>query len=91
MSAETFNTCTGRLIVGEDGILRAQLLPGAVVTLQDAIDSLASIPTRADGRKQLLLADLRQLKSMSREARAYYASEEPAQYWPPPRCSWHRR
>jgi hypothetical protein len=63
----------------EDGILYAELYPGAAMTLEDAELSLAAIPRSADGSKHLVLVDLRNLKAMTREAREFYASDKAAQ------------
>lgn len=78
MNDDTYITRTGILRVRDDGILHASVLPGSVVTLDDARASFASIPPRPDGGKQLLLVDFRHMKGMTREARAFYASDEPA-------------
>lgn len=78
MSGDTYTTRTGILKVREDGILHAEVLPDALVTLDDARESFASIPKPPDGSKQLLMVDFRKLKGMTREARAFYAGDEPS-------------
>jgi hypothetical protein len=78
MISQTFDTHSGKLEVREDGILHARTDSGAVVTLEDAKNSLSSLPALHGHGKQLLMVDLRGMNSMSREAREFYAGEEVA-------------
>jgi hypothetical protein len=78
MISENLDTRTGTLEIRPDGILHARTVPGSVVSLEDARENLASLPARPDHGRQLLMLDLRGMNGMSREAREFYAGEEPA-------------
>ena len=69
-------TRTRRYHLGEDGILWSISLPGAEETLADAMENMCAARSLVNGRRYLVLADMRQLKSVEREARAYYARPE---------------
>lgn len=73
-------TQPGEMRLREDGILYAELYPGTALTLDDARRSLAAIPQSPDGKKHLLLVDFGNLKAITREARAFYAGDEAAQF-----------
>ena len=73
--APEITTRTERIWLGEDGIVRVIMLPVARQTLADAEENVRVIGSLVpSGRRPPLLVDSRQLKSMTREARAYYAS-----------------
>jgi hypothetical protein len=57
---------------GPDGIVRMRWLPGAVITEALARTTLTELATLTAGKKAPLLADIRQMKSMTREARKVY-------------------
>ena len=77
--APEITTRTERIWLGEDGIVRVIMLPVARQTLADAEENVRVIGSLLpSGRRPPLLVDSRQLKSMTREARAYYASAETA-------------
>ena len=67
-----------KLWVGEDGICRIIHAPGAEVTLQDAQETMAAYLKLNDGERLPLLIDTKTMKSISREARHFYAGEEAA-------------
>ena len=69
-------TRTRRYQLGEDGILRTSSLPGAEETLAHAMENARAAESLAGGRRYPVLADSRQIKSMDREARAFYAKPE---------------
>jgi hypothetical protein len=62
-----------RIRLDEAGIVRAELLPHVDVDGADAAEAVAAIARLGGGRKRPVLVDLRRLKSMNREARAYFA------------------
>jgi len=74
---EVVETSNVRLSLGEDGIVRGVHLPGAVETLETAVKNtdVTTEFSRARGKKLPMLMDYRNLKSISREARDYYAGE----------------
>ena len=67
-----------KLWLGEDGIVRIIHLPGAEVTLEDAQETMAAYLKLYKGKRRPLFIDTKTMKSMSRETRKYYASEEAA-------------
>jgi hypothetical protein len=66
------------LWLGEDGIVRIIHVPGAIVSLEDAQETMAAYLTINKGMPRRLLVDTRTLTSLSREARKYYAGEDAA-------------
>ncbi|MFH1795906.1 MAG: hypothetical protein ABIK36_06570 [Pseudomonadota bacterium] len=64
--------------VGDDGIARIIHLPGAEVTLADAQETMAAYQKLNNGRRLPLFIDTKKMKSLSRDARQFYASEEAA-------------
>ncbi len=78
MEREVVLTRCAVLVLGEDGIVRYTLKAGAVETLDDARDAIAAVVKLGKGKKCPFLADLRGVKSASREVRQYYAGEAAA-------------
>jgi len=72
-------TRTARYHIGDDGLVRVASLRGAEETLADAMENVRAVTTLLDGRRGSMLCDSRLLKSMDREARAYYARPEMGQ------------
>ncbi len=60
------------------GFVRATIRPGAEMVLEDARDALRATAELAGGVRRPVLVDAREVKSQSRDARAYFASEEAA-------------
>lgn len=73
-------TRTSRIRLGEDGIVRADIFPGVEQTLEDAKEQVAAVWKVGHGRKRPVLVDMREVKSLSREARVYYANDETARF-----------
>ncbi len=71
-------TRDAKVWLGEDGIARNIYFPNAEDTLADAKENLAGILKVNRGKRYPLLVDMRKLKSMTREARVYYAGGEGA-------------
>jgi hypothetical protein len=76
MENEVIITRTAKVRLGEDGIFRVIVLPKVEMTLADAKESIATVLKISKGKKLPLLVDSRNIKSMEREARVYYAGEE---------------
>lgn len=73
-------TRTGRIRLGEDGIVRAVIIPGAEQTLEDAKEQVAAVWKVSQGRRRPVLVDAREGRFMDRAARVYYASDEAARF-----------
>ncbi len=61
-----------------DGILRARTKPNVDLNLEDARAIIPAISTLCDGVRRPILVDLTGIKSMTREARVYFAGPETA-------------
>jgi hypothetical protein len=75
---QTVGEAKSRLWLGDDGIVRIIWIPGADVTLEDAKETMASYLKINKGKRLPLFVDTKTMKSLAREARRYYASEEAA-------------
>ena len=60
----------------DDGIVRAIDFPNAEERLADAKENVAAVVKVSKGEKYPVLVDGRNVKSITREARAYYAGGE---------------
>ena len=69
-------TRSNRIWLGDDGIVRSVSLPDTDQTLEGARENIAAIVAVSGGVKRPVLADLARARSISREARAYYAGAE---------------
>ena len=67
-----------RIWVGEDGIARIIHVPGAEVTLADAQETMVAYKKLNEGKRLPLFVDTKTMKSLSRDARHFYAGEEAA-------------
>ena len=70
----------GTLAVGSDGICRMEYLPKLDVSLEDAKEVIDAFRQVCDGKRLPAFIDSKHLKSISREARQYYASDEVAAF-----------
>jgi len=59
---------------GSDGVAKIRWAPGVVITEDLARTSLADLGVLTAGKKVPVLADIRKLKSMTREARKHYST-----------------
>ncbi|KAF0164831.1 MAG: hypothetical protein FD157_1995 [Rhodocyclaceae bacterium] len=75
---EVVNITKAGMWLGEDGIVRIMWIPGAEVTLEDAEESMAAYLQINQGKRRPMVVDTSQMKSLAREARHLYASEEAA-------------
>jgi len=78
MENEVVATRTSKVWLGEDDIVRAVYAPKAEVQLADAKENIAALVEVSKGKRVLLLADSRPLKSITREAREYFAGKKAA-------------
>ena len=76
MQAEAIELRAMRMWLGDDGIVRAIVGPGAQVSRADAVEAVATTNRLTGGRKAPLIVDCRGIAYMDREARSYYAGEE---------------
>ncbi len=76
MNNEILSTPSFSGILGQDGIIRLTWIPNAEITLAAAKESVAVVETLSQGKVRPLLFVMRSIKSMDREARAYYVSLE---------------
>src|SRR4051812_492651 len=63
----------------EGGFLRGECFDAAEETLADAKDQVAQQRTMLDGKPLPFLMDIRRVRSLSRDARAYFATREAAE------------
>jgi hypothetical protein len=76
MANEVVFTRTEKIWLAEDGIIRCIVLPTPKHKLEDAKENVAVISKLAGQKKRPVLVDARQVKSIERESRAYYAGQE---------------
>jgi hypothetical protein len=69
-----------RIWLDDDGIIHAELRAHVDVGLEDAREAIRSIGTICGERRKPVLVDIRDIKSMSRDARVYFAGEETAKF-----------
>jgi hypothetical protein len=67
-----------RFVLDERGFVRATILDGAEMTLDDAREALATTERVAGGERRPVLVDLRKIKGQSREARQHFVGEHAA-------------
>ena len=78
MTSEVIETRSQRIWMGEDGIMRFVALPVPEHTLDDAKENLEAAVKINKDKKVPGLIDIREAKSVSREARMYYTGDENA-------------
>ncbi len=78
MEQEEIVTRVSKVWVGEDGIARVIHVPNAELTLEDAKETMVAYLKLSKGKRLPLFVDTKEQKSMTRECRIYYASEESA-------------
>ena len=75
---KVIETRTAKVFLREDGIIQNDILPQAEISLQDAIESTSVGVSLSHGIKRPILVIFGDVKSLSREARAYFSGEEAA-------------
>lgn len=76
--ANAIRSSTGHTWIDEHGIIIAVADAQDIHTLEHAKESVAAIAALTQGVRRPFLIDMTNVKSMSREARAYHAGPEPA-------------
>jgi len=65
--------------LGEDGVVRTKMRPNVFeLELADAEEVIRGVATVCEGVRRPVLVDIRELRSMSRECRKYFAGAETA-------------
>lgn len=80
MERKTIETATARIWWDEGGFIRGVISAGADERLEHAQANVRAALSLAAGRKVPVIIDLREMKSVSKEARDWYAGDEPAKY-----------
>ena len=75
MKSEVIMTKTAELWI-EDDILRCKILPNAEVTVDDGKKIMEISMLLSNGKKIPVLADMKNIKTMSRDSRAYLSGED---------------
>lgn len=75
-TASSTRTATQLVALDGDGVVRCVVLAGADIGRDEAVENVAATRSVAGGQRAPVLFDARHLRSMSREAREYYASRE---------------
>ena len=78
MEYETIETSSSRIWLDENGILHTVNRPGCCFDLAAAQENIHAVRNFLNGRKVPVAVDLRGTRSVSREARQYYAKEDGA-------------
>lgn len=65
--------------LGGDGIIRMVYKPGAVETIETAREGVRAALEAFGARKRAVLIDIREIKTITREARVFFAGEEAGQ------------
>ena len=73
MAARPLDTDKLRLWQGDDGICRAVIAPGAVLSLEDAEASLETLRKLCGNHRYRLMVDQRKISSIERPAREHLA------------------
>ncbi|MBN4071191.1 hypothetical protein JYT72_01645 [Crocinitomix catalasitica] len=76
---ELIETDSAIICLGNDGIVRPVYKPGAIISRND-IEQNMSIVQQIGGEGCFVLVDITNVLKMTREARAYYSSDEPATF-----------
>lgn len=69
-------TRTAKTFLREDGIIHCEIIPGSEIELNDAIESVKAGYEVSSGIKRPVLVVFGKVKSLTREARAYFGGEE---------------
>jgi len=75
MDNEIIITSSAKIWLDKDEIIRAEIKNGAKLTLEDAIENI-KIFEKIGKEPRLLLADIRNIKSATKEIKGYFSSEE---------------
>jgi hypothetical protein len=73
---EVIETRSARIWLGDDGIARSRGKVTENSTVEDARDFVSAFAKLANGKARPLLADIREMKSISKEVRNFFANDE---------------
>ena len=76
MKNEVIETRTAEIWLDQDGIIHYKVLPGVEVTIDDTREYVKIQCGLTKNKKVLNLTDLREVKSITHEAREYLSGEE---------------
>lgn len=76
---EVFETRTGKIWKMDNYILIFEGKPGANIVLEDSIEHMVITSKITKSKKWVMLVDMRQINSVSKEARVYYSNQNVAE------------
>lgn len=79
--SDVIETAKAHIWLREDGILHVEWLPGVDETLEDAQATAAACVQLGGGQRRPALADIRHMKSETRESRDFWASKERSEHF----------
>jgi hypothetical protein len=80
LSMEEVKTRTQIIRMGDDGIVRCQAFKDSHHTLLDSIENIKAVAAVSNGKCSPVLVDIKEVKGIDRDARAYLASDEIAKH-----------
>jgi hypothetical protein len=69
-------TRTSKIWIGADGIMYISAIPESDVVIDDAVENVAVSIKMAKGKKYPALVNMKKVRSITRDAREYFAGEE---------------
>jgi hypothetical protein len=72
---EVVHTSTADIWIGDDGIVRVIIKPGARIGIDEAHEPFSAIPQASEGLSPILV-DIRRMHSIDRQARAFFRERE---------------
>jgi len=78
MKSEVIETSIGKVWLDEEGIIRENVNPGSIIDLEVAKEEIAAYAVLCKNEARPLLVDIRNVKSVTGEARSHLAGEEGA-------------
>ena len=76
MKSEVIETSIGKVWLDEEGIIREKVHAGSVIDLDVAKEEIAAYAVLCKNEARPILVDIRNVKSVTREARSHLAGEE---------------
>jgi len=76
MKSEVIKTSIGKIWLDEEGIIREKVHAGSVIDLDVAKEEIAAYAVLCKNEARPILVDIRNVKSVTREARSHLAGEE---------------
>jgi len=77
---KTFQTVKATFILSADGIIYQDYNENIDLTLEDSHNEMAVYKELCQGKKRPVFINIQNVKTVQRESRQFYASEEPARY-----------